>query len=209
SACGAVETWRWSAAPTARSSPSSPANTTWKPPSATWTASSSTRSSRRRKPASEGHTTLRPPASTGGPGSLLDDDGGSHAEHAVRLLDVAEDVAVPGPGADRVAVHPHGVGRGGGDAAGVRPAGAGPREPVLGEDQLARAVHVHGVGLQALVVVVEHEPVALLEEVGLGGGEGLPVEGEPDVAGVVEDHRELVDDLDVLGDGDHAHRLAI
>jgi hypothetical protein len=61
-------------------------------------------------------------------------------------------------------------------------------------------VQVHRVHLQALVVVVHEDPVALLGHDRLGGGEALAVERSADGAGVVEHHRDLLGDLEVLGD---------
>jgi len=56
------------------------------------------------------------------------------------------------------------------------------------------------VNLEALVEVGHGDPLALLDHDRLGGGEGLAVQREADDAGVVEDHRDVLDGLDVRRD---------
>ena len=81
------------------------------------------------------------------------------------------------------------------------------RLAVLGDDDLLEAVQVHRVRLQALVEVGDLDPVALVDHDRLGGREALAVQGEPDDAGVVEHHRDVLGDLQVGGDVDARDRL--
>lgn len=123
-------------------------------------------------------------------------------------LDVVEDVAVPDPGAGPVEVHEHRVALAGGDRQRVGPVGLVEGDPIAGHDQLGELVGVHGVGLQALVHVVDLDPVTDLGSDRLGGGEALAVEAEADGPGVVEHHRQLLGHLQVGGHGDAPDRAA-
>ena len=69
------------------------------------------------------------------------------------------------------------------------------RHAVLGDDPADRLVQVHRVGHQPLVEVVDLHHLADAQRCRLGAGEALAVEAQPDRAGVVEHHVDLLVDL--------------
>ena len=68
------------------------------------------------------------------------------------------------------------------------------RVAVFGDHELRQPVQVHRVDLQALVEVVDLDPVADVRDDGRGGGERLAVQRQADHAGVVQHHRHLLRD---------------
>jgi hypothetical protein len=107
---------------------------------------------------------------------------------------------MPHPGTRRIRVDQYGVSLTRGNVDGICPVRLIEWDPVLGDDQLRELVQMHRMDLQTLVVVGGSDPIADLHHLWLGRWETFAVERVPDLASVVEHHRDVLSDLDVVRD---------